>query len=82
MEGTRNAGAVLMRLVNRTNSHRRDFTGHYKCEHCGHEQTKPSYDDANFHTNVIPNIKCKGCHRTSEDKTPASAAIIPAHIII
>ena len=38
---------------------RRDFTAIYECEHCEHI-TDPSYgyDDANFHNNVIPVMKC------------------------
>jgi len=41
--------------------HRRDFTAIYVCEHCGHEHKQYGYDDANFHDNVIPNMKCTSC---------------------
>ena len=33
--------------------YRRDFTGIYECEHCGHTDKGNGYDDANFHKNVI-----------------------------
>jgi predicted RNA-binding Zn-ribbon protein involved in translation (DUF1610 family) len=41
--------------------HRRDFTAIYLCEHCGYEQEDKGYDDANFHNNVIPKMKCPSC---------------------
>ncbi len=52
--------------------HRRDFTADYECEHCGNiEKDRSGYDDAYFHNNVIPNMKCKKCGKTSgEDYTP------------
>lgn len=51
--------------------HRRDFKAVFKCEHCGHEETMNGYDDANFHNNVIPNIKCESCGKTAgEDYRP------------
>lgn len=40
---------------------RRDFTAIYECEHCGHEEEGPGYDDSNFHVHVIPNMKCVRC---------------------
>ena len=45
---------------------RRDFWADYKCEHCGHlEKNKSGYDDAYFHQNVIPKMKCKECGKFS-----------------
>ena len=36
------------------------------CEHCGKEEkNKYGYDDANYHDNVIPNMKCKSCGEKS-----------------
>ena len=47
---------------------RRDFWADYECEHCGHiEKNKSGYDDANFHQNVIPKMKCKQCGKTTDD---------------
>jgi len=46
------------------NQNRRDFNAVYKCEDCGHEETKSGYDDANFHDNVIPKMKCKNCKKS------------------
>lgn len=40
---------------------RRDFNAIYQCEHCGHEKKGSGYDDANFHNNVIPKMKCENC---------------------
>lgn len=46
---------------------RRDFHALYECEHCGNTQEGYGYDDANFHQNVIPNMKCKQCGKTAGD---------------
>jgi len=47
--------------------HRRDFKALYKCEHCGDEREGNGYDDANFHNNVIPDMKCPVCGQKSSD---------------
>jgi len=52
-----------MKIKEITRQHRRDFTAIYKCEHCGHEEKSSGYDDAYFHNNVIPNMKCKKCQK-------------------
>lgn len=41
--------------------HRRDFTAIYECEGCGATEKSRGYDDAYFHQEVIPNMKCKKC---------------------
>ena len=46
---------------------RRDFRAIYECEHCGHEHEGSGYDDANFHSNVIPKKKCPKCDKTAAD---------------
>lgn len=51
-----------MKLIKKENQHRRDFTGVYKCEGCGHEKTYGGcYDDNYFHTVVAPDMKCPKC---------------------
>lgn len=40
---------------------RRDLIAIYICEHCGAEKEAIGYDDANFHQNVIPDMKCEKC---------------------
>jgi len=47
---------------------RRDFTAIYECEHCGHTAESHGYDDANFHANVIPKMKCTKCDKTASDE--------------
>lgn len=54
-----------MRIKEITSQSRRDFYCVYECEHCGHEQKGSGYDDANFHQNVIPKIKCGKCEKTA-----------------
>lgn len=50
--------------------HRFDFEGTLRCEFCGHEQIlKHGYDDANFHNNVIPAIKCAKCEKRTTEET-------------
>jgi len=50
-----------MRIKEIISQNRRDFTAIYVCEHCEHEHTNYGYDDANFHQNVIPKMKCPAC---------------------
>lgn len=44
---------------------RRDFQAIYECEGCGEEVEDSGYDDANFHQNVIPKLKCPKCDESS-----------------
>jgi len=50
-----------------TYQNRRDFTAVYICEYCGETDIKGrGYDDANFHQNVIPKMKCKSCGQAAD----------------
>jgi len=68
-----------MRIRSKRSQHRRDFHAIYECEHCGHTHDGSGYDDANFHQNVIPNMKCAECGKTAGG-VPSSSASIPAHV--
>ena len=46
---------------------RRDFTAIYECEHCNATRQDSGYDDSYFQANVIPNMVCEKCQRTSGD---------------
>ncbi len=47
---------------------RRDFTAVYICEHCGETDTRSGgYDDAYYHRNVIPKMRCGTCGNTAGD---------------
>lgn len=46
---------------------RNDMYGQLECEGCGHTQKFVGYDDDNYHRNVIPKIKCKGCGKDSHE---------------
>ena len=60
-----------MKIEKITSQHRRDFQAVYKCEHCGHEEKGSGYDDAHFHENVVPNMKCGKCgEKASTDYRP------------
>ena len=51
-----------MKIKKITSQHRRDFTAIMECEFCQHQESDRSgYDDAFYHSNVIPNMKCKSC---------------------
>ena len=55
-----------MKIKNMLSMHRRDFRADYECEFCGHiEKDQRGYDDSNFHNNVIPNMVCKSCGKSS-----------------
>ena len=46
--------------------HRRDFSAIMQCAFCGHEKNnKSGYDDANYHQNVIPNMECEKCKKST-----------------
>jgi rubrerythrin len=54
-----------MKLIKISNRSRRDFTGEYECESCGHKHTGYGYDDRYFHHDVIPNMKCPRCGQST-----------------
>lgn len=56
-----------MRIKKILSQHRRDFRAVYECEHCDATQESYGYDDANFHSNVIPAMKCDACGKTAAD---------------
>lgn len=70
-----------MRIKTILSQSRRDFQAIYQCEHCDHEQQNYGYDDANFHQNVIPNMKCKSCGKDSAG-VASSSPTIPAHVVL
>ena len=56
-----------MKIKKITSQSRRDFYAIYECEHCGHIEKGHGYDDAHFHHNVIPGMKCSDCGKTAAD---------------
>jgi len=56
---------------------RRDFTAIYECEHCGALTEGYGYDDANFHQNVIPAMRCKECGKTAGNSYEPRATKYP-----
>jgi primosomal protein N' len=55
-----------MKVKKITSRNRRDFWADMECESCGHiEKNVSGYDDAYFHNNVIPKMKCKKCGEIS-----------------
>jgi len=60
-----------MLLIEKKEQYRRDFCGVYQCEFCGHvehDRGKSSYDDRNFHDNVIPNMQCPQCKKSTKSE--------------
>ena len=56
-----------MKIKEITWQSRRDFKAVYECEHCGETETGGGYDDANYHQNVIPKMKCSECGKTASE---------------
>jgi len=57
-----------MKIKRIISQHRRDLRLDLICEDCGHEeQNVCGYDDRNFHDNVMPDKKCKGCGKSRND---------------
>ena len=72
-----------MHIKQINSQHRRDFYAVYECEHCGHVTgEKQGYDDANFHNNVIPAIKCPNCGKKAAADTRALAPKHPEDAVI
>ena len=61
-----------MKIQKITSQSRRDFSAIMECEHCGEtEVNNHGYDDAFYHSKVIPNMECKSCGKKSgEDYRP------------
>lgn len=66
-----------MKIKEIKSQYRRDFTAVYECEHCGHTETGYGYDDANFHNNVIPAMKCKECGKAAPSTYEPKATKYP-----
>jgi len=57
-----------MKIKRMISQHRRDFYAIYECENCGYVSDKKSgYDDRNFHDNVIPNMICPECKKSTNN---------------
>ena len=55
-----------MKIKQILSQHRRDFTAIMQCEFCGNEKTNGSgYDDRYYHDNVIPQMKCESCGKST-----------------
>ena len=71
-----------MKIKTIENQHRRDFYAVYECEHCGCTERGGGYDDAYFHDNVIPSMKCKKCGKTAgEDYRPMSPKYAASEVV-
>lgn len=66
-----------MKVIKRYNQHRRDLHVDFECEGCGGKKTtKNAYDDRNYWDNVVPDIKCDECHRSTNDLGIAKQNIV------
>jgi hypothetical protein len=55
-----------MKIKKITSQHRRDFSADMECEFCNSVSTLSSgYDDSFYHSNVIPNMVCKKCDKST-----------------
>lgn len=56
-----------MKVLKRYNQHRRDLHIDLECENCGFKKTvKNAYDDSNYWENVVPNMVCESCTKTTK----------------
>ena len=61
-----NSNLITMKIIEIISQSRRDMRVNMQCESCNHiEEGVYVYDDANFHENVIPDMKCKKCGEKS-----------------
>ncbi len=56
-----------MKIKKILSQNRRDFRAIYECEHCGAVSAGYGYDDANFHKNIIPEMKCDVCGKKAPE---------------
>ena len=63
-----------MKILKMLSQSRRDFTATLICESCDHEEhLDTGYDDAYYHSSVLPNMKCSKCgESTLTSKTPVT----------
>lgn len=66
-----------MKIKEITSQSRRDFYAVYVCEHCQNETTGRGYDDAFYHTSVIPEMECKKCGKKAPENYRALATKYP-----
>jgi len=72
-----------MRILRKNWQDRRDFEADMICEHCKHIQKDVGgYDDAYFHKNVIPNMKCSQCGKKASDDYRPMGTKYAAHEIV
>ena len=72
---------MKIKTINR--QHRRDFYAIFECEHCGFETEEQSgYDDANFHSNVIPSWRCGKCGKKADENYRPLATKYPAGQVV
>ena len=57
-----------MYITKITSQHRRDIRMRLKCGSCGNEEHNISgYDDAHFHSEEVPKMKCIKCGKNAKD---------------
>lgn len=66
-----------MRIKQIIHQNRRDFKAVFECEHCGYTAVRWGYDDANFHQNVIPAMKCPKCGKAADENYRALSTKYP-----
>lgn len=55
-----------MKISKITHQYRRDFSADMMCEYCGNKTALTTgYDDQYYHQNVIPNMECRACGRST-----------------
>ena len=66
-----------MKIKKITSQNRRDYTAIMICEHCHNEQDDSGYDDAYYHKEVIPLMKCNSCGKVAPDEYTPKATKYP-----
>ena len=46
----------------------KENTALYECEHCGHPEEGPYYEDSHFLCTIVPNMICSGCGKIAPDE--------------
>ena len=59
---------MYIKKIGRRFGNRKDIYCCFRCEFCGNEQYGAGYDDEYYFSQVVPEIKCSNCGRSSRRK--------------
>jgi transcription elongation factor Elf1 len=56
-----------MKIKKKTYLAKKDYQAVMECENCGHNQLQSGFDDYYYDTQIIPQVKCKMCKKSTSE---------------